>query len=101
MIQQSLYTLSAGSATQVAAPTVDTGHYLLKNIQPAADLGGYSRDGYTYSVSRSLTLSNVGTKDSSYVLRGGEEILFKLFPGEAINATAGHDGAKLTVIRQD
>ena len=236
MLQQSVYTLSAGSATQVVAPTVDAGHYLLKNIQPGADLGAYSRDGYTYSVSRLLTLSNGGTaifsfttgtqgaqfdfwnftaenssvlgeliegasitttgsaipgynldrnesdthqsvligasaltggtvilseyipasnqagggvgsnkvvtlepstqygfrfrdvggngtplhiqigwvevyngmhsiwlgaKGSSYVLRGGEEILFKLFPGEAIDAIAGHDGNQLTVIRQD
>lgn len=236
MLEQNVYTLSAGSATQVVAPTVDAGHYLLKNVQPTADVGDYSRQGYTYAVSRSLTLSNggtaifsfttgatgaqfdfwtftaenssvlgeliegasitttgsaipgynldrnnsdahastligasaltggtvilseyipasnqagggvasnkvitlepstqygfrfrdvggngtplhiqigwveifngqhsiwLGTKDSSYVVRGGEEIKFKLFPGEAIDATAGHDGAQLTVIRQD
>lgn len=236
MLEQNVYTLSAGSATQVVAPTVDAGHYLLKNIQPEASLGAYSRNGYTYAVSRSITLANngtalfsfttgsqgaqfdfwnftaqtssvlgeliegatitttgaaipgynldrndsdahqsvligasaltggtvilseyivasnqagggvgsnkvitlepntqygfrftdvggqgtplhiqigwvevyngmqsiwLGTKGSSYVLRGGEEILFKLFAGEAINAIAGHDGNQLTVIRQD
>lgn len=236
MLQQAVYTLSAGSATQVVAPTVDAGHYLLKNIQPDEELGELSRQGYTYAVSRYLTIANngtaifsfttpasgaqfdfwnftadgssvlgeliegatitttgtpipgynlnrnesdahgsvlegataltggtvvlseyipasnqaaggvgsnkvmtlepnteygfrfsdiggngsnlhiqigwveiynglqaiwLGTKDNSFVLRGGEEIKFKLFPGEAVDAIGGHDGAKLTVIRQD
>lgn len=236
MLQQSVYTLSATSATQVVAPTVDAGHYLLKSLQPGPSQAEYSRSGYVYAVSRSLTLANnasayfsfttgatgaqfefwtftaqnssvlaslieggtitttgspipgynldrndsdahastllgataitggttilseyvpasnqagggsasskaitlepntqygfkftdvggngtplhiqigwvevyngyqtiwLGTKGASYALRGGEEIKFKLFPGESINAIAGHDGAQLTVIRQD
>jgi hypothetical protein len=236
MLQQSVYTLSAGTATQVVAPTVDAGHYLLKNIQPEPEIGAYSARGYTYAVSRSVTIANgssvafsfttgatgaqfdfwtftaldssvlgeliegatitttgdpipgynlnrnasdahtsvlraataitggttvlselipasnqsggqdssdkvitlepntqygfkftdvggqgadlhvqlgwvevyngqhdiwLGTVENSFVLRGGEEIQFKLFPGEAINATGGHTGAKLTVVRQD
>lgn len=236
MLEQSVYTLSAGSATQVVAPTVDAGHYLLKNLQPAGDLGEYSRQGFTYAAQRYFPIANngtaifsfttgasgaqidywdfqsstsavigeliegatitttgsaipaynlnrndsdahqsvligasaltggtvvyanyigasnqasggavsnniltlepntqygfrfrdvggngtnlfvliawieifngqqniwLGTKDDSFVLRGGEEIKFKLFPGEAIDATAGHDGAQLAVIRQD
>lgn len=236
MLQQAVYTLSAGTATQVVAPTVDAGHYLLKNIQPVPEIGAYSSQGYTYAVSRSVTIANngsvafsfttgatgaqfdfwtftalnssvlgeliegatitttgdpipgynlnrqdsdahasvlrgataitggttvlselvpasqqsggqdssdkvitlepntqygfrftdvggvgatlhvqigwveiyngqhniwLGTVDNSFVLRGGEEIQFKLFPGESINATAGHTGAKLTVVRQD
>lgn len=43
----------------------------------------------------------LGTEGDSYCLRGGEQIQFKLFPGEAINAIAGHDFAELTVVRQD
>lgn len=236
MLTQAVYTLSAGSATQVVAPTIDAGHYLLKNIQPGSDVGDYSRDGYVYAVSRYLTIANngtaifsfttgdtgaqfdfwtftatgsnvlgeliedatitttgspiqghnlnrnfpdtyasvlqgasaltggtvvlselvpasnqagggvassktvtlepntqygfrftdvggngaklhiqigwveiyngyhniwLGTKDNSFVLRGGEEIQFKLFPGESINAIGGHTGAQLTVVRQD
>lgn len=236
MITQAVYTLSADSATQVVAPTVDAGHYLVKNLQPRSDIGEYSAQGYTYAVSRYLTIANnatalfsfttgvtgaqfdfwtftainssvlaeliegatitttgdpipgynlnrqdsdahvavlrgataltggtvvlselvaasnqsggqdssdkvitlepntqygfrftdvggvgatlhvqigwveiyngqhdvwLGVKDNSYVLRGGEEIKFKLFPGESIDATGGHTGAKLTVIRQD
>lgn len=236
MLQQSLHVLSAGSATQVVAPTIDSGHYLLKNIQPADELGEYSRQGFAWAASQYFQIANngtaifsfttgasgaqidywnfdssdssvigeliegatitttgsaipsynldrntsgtatavligasaltggtvvysnyigasnqasggaasnqiitlkpstqygfrfrdvggngtyvhalitwleifngqqhiwLGTKDDSFVLRGGEEIKFKLFPGEAIDAIAGHNGAKLVVIRQD
>lgn len=236
MLQQSLHVLAAGSATQVVAPTIDSGHYLLKNIQPESEIGAYSQEGYTYAVSRQLSIANngtaifsfttgangaqfdfwtftalnssvrgelvegatitttgspipgynlnrnfsdahdavllgataitggtvilsemipasnqaggqdssdkiitlepntqygfrfidvggtgailhiqigwvelyngyhdiwLGTVNDSFVLRGGEEIKFKLFPGEAIDAIGGHDGAKLVVIRQD
>lgn len=43
----------------------------------------------------------LGTPNESFVLRAGEEVKFKLFPQETINAIAGHTGAKLSVIRQD
>lgn len=236
MLEQAVYTLSAGSATQVVAPTVDAGHYLIKNLQPDEDLGELSRQGYTYAVSRYFQIANngtaifsfttgangaqfdfwdfdssgssviaeliegatitttgnaipgynlnrnesdahqselkaataltggtvvysnyigasnqasggssssmvitlepntqygfrfrdvggngtdvhvligwveiynglqavwLGTKDDSFVLRGGEEIKFRLFPNESVNAIGGHDGAKVAVIRQD
>lgn len=236
MISQQTYSLSATTPTTVVAPTVDAGHYVLKNIEPKSDLADYARAGYAYSVSRYFPLANntsayfsfttgstgaqfdfwtfssssssviasliegatitktgpaipgynmnrnesdaheaelfaasaltggtfiysnfvgasnqaaggassnmiitlepnteygfqfqdvggvgtnihiligwvelyngyndiwLGTPNESFVLRAGEEINFKLFPQETINATAGHTGAKLTVIRQD
>jgi hypothetical protein len=66
MLTQSVYTLSAGSATQVVAPTVDAGHYLIKNLQPESDVGAYSRDGYVYAVSQYLTIANNGTAIFSF-----------------------------------
>lgn len=235
MLQQATYTLSAGTATQVVAPTVDAGHYLLKNIEPGKSMGELARAGYLYAVNQYFPVANngtaifsfttgdqgaqfefwkfnsssssvlasliegatittgsaipaynldrnksdayesvletasaltggtviytdyvgasnqsaggasnsmpitlepdtqygfkfvdvggqgtdlhvnigfaenyngyndiwLGTPNESFVLRGGEEIKFKLFPGEAIDATGGHTGAKLTVVRQD
>lgn len=236
MISQQTYTLSATTPTTVVAPTVDAGHYVLKNIEPVSSYADYARMGYAYVVSRYLPIANnasayfsfttgatgaqfdfwdfssstssviasliegatitttgsaipaynmnrnesdahaatllaataitggttiyteyvgasnqatggsesnkiitlepntqygfrfqdvggvgtdlhiliswvelyngyndiwLGTPDESFVLRAGEEIKFKLFPQETINATAGHTGAKLTVIRQD
>lgn len=236
MISQQTYSLSASTATTVVAPTVDAGHYVLKNIEPVAGFADYARRGYAYAVSRYFSIANnssvyfsfttgatgaqfdfwnfnssnssvlaslieggtitttgsaipgynmnrnfsdahtatllaatnitggttvlseyvgasnqaaggatsnkiitlepntqygfkftdvgvvgtnlhimigwvelyngyndiwLGTPDESFVLRAGEEVKFKLFPQETINATAGHTGAKLTVIRQD
>jgi hypothetical protein len=236
MLQQATYTLSAATATQVVAPTIDAGHYVLKNIQPPASGEDYARQGYVYQYGNTFTITQgstasfsfltgatgaqiefyqitttdtdvkaeliegativttgspipayninrnfadshasvlkaatsvtggttftmeyltgtnqagsaqkfdkvitlepnseyafkftnagsqtttvffevgwselfngyhdiwLGTPNESYVLRGGEEIKFKLFPGEAIDATGGHTGAKLTVVRQD
>jgi hypothetical protein len=236
MLSQNLYTLSGSTATTVVAPTVDAGHYLLKNIQPVAEPMDYARNGYLYLYGDSFsvtaggtvafsfltgdtgaqiefyeiltTTSDVkaelvegatvtttgdpipayninrnfsdahaatlkaataiaggtvisreylsgtnqagsnqaldkihtleanteyafrfigvgaqtttvffqiawaevyngyndiwlGTKDQSFVLRPAEEIQFKLFPSETINAIAGRDGAQLTVVRQD
>lgn len=236
MITQATYTLSDTTATTVVAPTVDAGHYLLKNIQPEPRYADYARMGYAYVVSRYFSIANngtalfsfttgatgaqfdfwnfessdssvlaeliegativttgaaipgrnmnrnfsdahsaqllaatsltggttifseyvgasnqatggatsnkvitlesntqygfrfrdvggngtnqhiliswveiyngsndiwLGTPSESFVLRAGEEIQFKLFPEETVNAIAGHTGAKLTVIRQD
>ena len=41
------------------------------------------------------------TPDDSFVLHGGEEISMYLRPYETINATAGLDGRRLAVMRQD
>ena len=236
MLTQATYTLSATTPTSVVAPTVDAGHYLLKNIKPKASGEDYSRSGYVYqygntfsitagstanfsfltgptgaqlefyeiatnvsdikaelvegatitttgnaipayNINRNfgdnhqsvlkaatavtggttvtmefLTASNqagssekfdkvitlepdteygyrftnvgaqtttvffevawselyngyhdiwLGTPQESFVLRGGEEIKFKLFPNESVNAIGGHTGARLTVVRQD
>ena len=236
MISQQTYTLSATTPTTVVAPTVDAGHYVLKNIEPKSSIAEYARQGYAYSVSRYFSIANngnayfsfttgstgaqfdfwtfssstssviaslieggtitttgsaipgynmnrnesdaheaellaatditggtvvysnyvgasnqaaggaqsnmiftlepetqygfrfqdvggngtnlhiligwvelyngyndiwLGTPNESFVLRAGEEVKFKLFPEETINAIAGHTGAKLTVIRQD
>lgn len=43
----------------------------------------------------------LGTPNSSYVLRGGEEVSMYLQPYEVINAIGGHTGVKLAVMRQD
>jgi hypothetical protein len=43
----------------------------------------------------------LGTKDDSFVLHGGEEISMYLRPYEVINATAGSEGCRLAVMRQD
>lgn len=43
----------------------------------------------------------LGTPDNSFVLHGGQEISLDLFPYATINATAGSEGRKLAVLRQD
>jgi hypothetical protein len=43
----------------------------------------------------------LGTKDDSFLLHGGEEISMYLRPYEVINATAGSEGCRLAVMRQD
>ena len=43
----------------------------------------------------------LGTPSDSFVLHGGDEISMYLRPYETINATAGSDGCKLAVMRQD
>ena len=43
----------------------------------------------------------LGTPNASYVLHGGESISLDLFPYATINATAGSQGRKLAVLRQD
>lgn len=236
MITQQTYSLDATTPTTVVAPTVDAGHYVLKNIEPKSDIADYARQGYAYAVNRYFSIANngdayfsfttgstgaqfdfwvfsssnssviasliegatitttgsaipgynmnrnesdaheaellaataitggtvvysnyvgasnqaaggaqsnmiitlepnteygfrfqdvggngtnlhvligwvelyngyndiwLGTPNESFVLRAGEEVKFKLFPQETINAIAGHTGAKLSVIRQD
>ena len=43
----------------------------------------------------------LGTQDSSFVLRGEEEIKFTLLPSETINATAKINSCRLAVMRQE
>jgi hypothetical protein len=43
----------------------------------------------------------LGTVNNSYLLHGGEEISMYLRPYEVINATAGAEGCRLAVMRQD
>lgn len=43
----------------------------------------------------------LGAPDESYVLKGGEEVSMYLRPQETINATGGHAGCRLAVMRQD
>jgi hypothetical protein len=43
----------------------------------------------------------LGTANGSYLLHGGEEISLDLFPYATINATAGSEGCRLAVMRQD
>jgi hypothetical protein len=61
MLNQAVYTLGSATATTVVPPTLDAGHYTLKNLQPQSDVGDYSRDGYAYAVSQYLTIANNGT----------------------------------------
>jgi hypothetical protein len=66
MLNQNVYTLGSATATTVVPPTLDAGHYILKNLQPQSDVGDYSRDGYVYSVSQYLTIANNGTAIFSF-----------------------------------
>lgn len=66
MLEQKVYTLSADESTEVIGLTLDAGHYALKNLQPAGDLGEYSRQGYAYAVQRYFSIANNGTAIFSF-----------------------------------
>ena len=54
--------VTVGTAvTTIALPTIDAQNLWIENLEPPNTLGGLSRDGYTYMVSKDLTLSNGGT----------------------------------------
>ena len=57
MLEQHVYTVGT-AATTVVAPTIDAGHYVLKNIEPDQTFGDYARKGYVYAVSRYITIAN-------------------------------------------
>ena len=57
MLSQNVYTIGT-AATTVVAPTVDAGHYVLKNLEPDQSLGDYSRKGYVYTVSQYFPVAN-------------------------------------------
>lgn len=65
MLSQSVYTVGT-AATTVVAPTLDSGRYILKNLEPANTLGEFSRIGYTYAVSRYFPIANNGTASFSF-----------------------------------
>lgn len=54
--------VSVGTAsTTIALPTVDAQSLWIENLEPSNEMGSFSRDGYVYSVSRSISISNGGT----------------------------------------
>ena len=65
MFEQSVYTIGT-AATTVVAPTVDSAHFVLKNIEPNQSLGDYSRRGYVYAVTQYFPISNNGYKYFSF-----------------------------------
>jgi len=65
LLTQSVYSIGTAVST-VVAPTVDAGRYILKNLEPAEEIGELARAGYLYSVSRDFTLPNNGTATFSF-----------------------------------
>lgn len=65
MLTQNVYTVGT-AATTVVAPTLDSGRYILKNLEPANELGEFSRVGYTYAVQRYFSIANNGTAIFSF-----------------------------------
>lgn len=65
MLEQNVYTVGTASTT-VVAPTVDSAHYVLKNLEPASDVAGYARVGYAYSVQRYFPIANNGSAYFSF-----------------------------------
>lgn len=60
MLTQNVYTVGT-AATTVVAPTLDSGRYILKNLEPGENLGELSRRGYMYAVQRYFQIANNGT----------------------------------------
>lgn len=65
MLSQNVYTVGT-AATTVVAPTLDSGRYILKSLEPANILGQLSRDGYVYAVSQYISIANNGTAIFSF-----------------------------------
>lgn len=70
------------SEVQVVYPSVDTQRILFENQAPSSSLGDYSRDGYSYSVSRQLTIANGGTALFSFTT-GSDGAQFDFWDFEA------------------
>jgi hypothetical protein len=100
MLEQAVYSVGT-AATTVVAPTIDSAHYVLKNIEPTNEMGDFSRQGYAYGVSRYLTLPNNGTAIFSFTTgdtgaqfdfwdfqAGNSNVLGELIEGATITATA-------------
>jgi hypothetical protein len=65
MITQNVYTVGTAAVT-VVAPTVDSAHYSLKNLQPSPIMGDLARKGHIYSVSKYFPIANNGTAIFSF-----------------------------------
>lgn len=65
MLSQNVYSVGT-AATTVVAPTLDSGRYVLKNLEPAELAGELAREGYLYTVSRYLPIANNGTAIFSF-----------------------------------
>lgn len=59
-ISQSVVTVN-GTATMVVAPSIDTQHVILQNLQPGETADQLSRHGMVYEITQLFTLTNAGT----------------------------------------
>lgn len=67
MLTQNVYTLSAGTATTVVAPTLDAARYVLKNLQPKPTGEDYARQGYVYQYGNTFTVTQGATVGFSFL----------------------------------
>lgn len=97
MLTQNVYSIGTATST-VVAPTVDAGRYVLKNLEPTNDVTDYSRQGYTYAVSRYQTISNGGTAIFSFTTGDtGAQFDFWTFTAENSSILASLvEGATIT-----
>lgn len=65
MLSQSVYTVGT-AATTVVAPTLDSGRYVLKNLEPPNTIGEFARVGYMYAASSYFQIANNGTASFSF-----------------------------------
>ena len=87
---------TAGAA--LVAPTIDAQNAWIENLEPSNDLGNFSRDGYTYVVSRQQTLANGGTALFSFTTGAtGAQFDFWTFTAENSSVLASLiEGATIT-----
>lgn len=91
--------VSVGTAsTTIALPTIDAQNLWIENLAPSNNLGDFSRDGYVYAVSRSITLSNGGTALFSFTTGDtGAQFDFWTFTAEDSSVLASLiEGATIT-----
>lgn len=60
MLTQNVYSVGTAGAT-VVPPTLDSGRYIIKNLEPGENLGELSRQGYTFAAQRYFQIANNGT----------------------------------------
>ena len=90
MLQQSVYTIGT-SPTQVVAPTVDAGRYVLKNLEPPRSSEQFARQGKVYDVASTFTVLR-NTSTTLAVTTGATGMQFQFY---TISATAGQIQANL------
>lgn len=97
MLTQNVYSVGTATST-VVAPTVDSGRYVLKNLEPANEVGELSRQGYIYAVSRYQTIANGGTAIFSFTTGDtGAQFEFWTFTAENSSILASLiEGATIT-----